>query len=1517
MSLLILTFLGVTRSGASVYYIIPNESDCWVAESECVTLSEFAASDTKNVSITLILLPGNHSLLMDLSVSDIKFLGIHSNVSNVQIKCESSSHISFESIKRVSISKLNFIGCGNNLVKNITEIFIQETTFKGQANTGTSLKLINTTAEIVDCTFVGNQFGTIMESVKFLRTLTSNIRWLRVRDVTGIVQVGGALISTHSNVSITNCIFESNSADIGGDIYANKGSNISIYNSTFIEDDLVCDCEEPAFGGAIFSDLNTILIIESQFRYKKATIGASLVSSSSNVTMYRSTFDFNSATDHAGGLFAYNSTVFIARCIFHNNTAWSGGGVATVEGKITVYLSVFTFNSVVHHGGALDLLSDIATISACYFKGNIANSKGGAVIFWSNTGKIYGKAMQNRNENCSDRYQGVVDMECVSDSTLGCKTQFISNSAPIGAALYITGSTVKSCGPIFISRNFATHSSSVYLVNSNWQFQGITELTQNLGSFSANKSNISFSGCVSFTDCSPPENATAYFKEGGALTLYQTSLTLHGMARFENNYAEIGGAIVAVESKVYLNNEVYVLNNGGSGSGGALNIYQTTLTLHGMARFVNNHAEFGGAIVARESEVYLNDEVHVLNNSASVTGGGLYLSQSQLISHLESNVTISNNYATESGGGLHAVSSLIKCIVSGSQYYTDPNGKQTEKCTGAIVYITENSAQKGGGIYLEAYSKIIIQNDCTFETIFKQSVMNFIGNSAQYGGAIYVDDATNSGMCASNRFMAKSSKSDSECFFSVVSIYNSTVNTTFSLNNILLYFDLNTATTSGATLFGGLLDRCIVSSFSDTSSNTQRTYEGDGLQYLVDILSEKNIELISSYPVQVCPCINYQQRCGYKINSYAEVKKGHFFTISVVAVDQVYKPVNATVEGRLRFPRSNLLYGQVTSIHDKCNEVSFRIISPHYSEELTLFASDGPCKDAGLSTLKVNVTFLPCTCPIGFTPSDEFSDSCSCICDPQISPYVTECNSTTWSFRRSENVWISYVNNTNTNSSGLLVHKYCPFDYCTLPNISGPVNLNQPEGSDAQCASNRTGMLCGACKPGLSLSLGSSKCLKCPRYWPVLFVSITVFSLLAGFGLVILLLLLNITVAVGTLNGLLFYANIVAANRVVLLPYPEPNWITVFISWLNLELGIDVCYIEGMDMYMRTWLQLAFPTYIILLVVLLITISRYSTRFSNLIAKRNPVATLATLILISYGKLFHVVLLAQPFSSTSLVYPDKTTNVVWLPDGTLKYFGRKHIVLFLAALLILCLCIIYSFLLLCWQLILHIFNWKTFKWIKIPTFNLFMEAYHVPYAAKHRYWTGLLLFARAIIYIIATTNVSGDPQKQLISIIFVLSCVILLKMLIATKIFKKWLIDSLESFFYFNIIFLASFTAYNLSTGNNQDGVAYTSVVLSMVVALFILLYHVYKYTSLFLRLRNTKFVTNIENRFSLKSKPKRSENIQPSTMNLICRHDDTIDILTGDADLYYTNCSHLLTKEQQPTESVVEIPDRNDLHND
>ena len=243
---------------------------------------------------------------------------------------------------------------------------------------------------------------------------------------------------------------------------------------------------------------------------------------------------------------------------------------------------------------------------------------------------------------------------------------------------------------------------------------------------------------------------------------------------------------------------------------------------------------------------------------------------------------------------------------------------ETEEYRGAILNITctENSAQKGGGLCLEANSKVIMLKDFIFRRVMR-STLNFIGNSAQNDVAIYVHDELNSGSCVSNPFETKSPKS--ECFMSVVPTQTIvTATTNFSLSNVL--YDRNLATVSGSSLFGGLLDRCIVSSFNEVDRTIDRitnellTYKGSGLQYLKDISTENSAHSISSHPVQVCLCVNGRPNCTYQLQDSAEAIKGYYFNMSLVAVDQVYKPVNATIEGHVASTRSNLLAGQVTQI---------------------------------------------------------------------------------------------------------------------------------------------------------------------------------------------------------------------------------------------------------------------------------------------------------------------------------------------------------------------------------------------------------------------------------------------------------------------------------------------------------------------------------------------------------------------------------------------------------------------------
>ena len=186
------------------------------------------------------------------------------------------------------------------------------------------------------------------------------------------------------------------------------------------------------------------------------------------------------------------------------------------------------------------------------------------------------------------------------------------------------------------------------------------------------------------------------------------------------------------------------------------------------------------------------------------------------------------------------------------------------------------------------------------------------------------------------------------------------------------------------------------------------------------------------------------------------------------------------------------------------------------------------------SILYVNVTQLPC--PLGFKLS---AYPHQCICDIQLKKNNIQCNITTQTIQRTGMVWMNASFSGNI-SNGVIVHKICPFGYCKTELVH--VILKHP---DTQCAFNRSGTLCGACRPGLSLALGSPQCLRhCSNSYLALLLAFAN----AGLALVFIIKVLNLTVAQGTINGLIFYANVIWANRTTFFPAGHTNTLTVFIA---------------------------------------------------------------------------------------------------------------------------------------------------------------------------------------------------------------------------------------------------------------------------------------------------------------------------------------------------------------------------------
>ena len=83
--------------------------------------------------------------------------------------------------------------------------------------------------------------------------------------------------------------------------------------------------------------------------------------------------------------------------------------------------------------------------------------------------------------------------------------------------------------------------------------------------------------------------------------------------------------------------------------------------------------------------------------------------------------------------------------------------------------------------------------------------------------------------------------------------------------------------------------------------------------------------------------------------------------------------------------------------------------------------------------------------------------------------------------------------------------------------------------------------------------------------------------------------------------------------------------LSVLIAWLNLDIGIEICFYSSMDMFAKAWLQFLFPVYVWILVAIMIISSHYSIRASKIFGTNSP-KVLVTLLLLMYTKILDAVL---------------------------------------------------------------------------------------------------------------------------------------------------------------------------------------------------------------------------------------------------------------------------------------------------
>ena len=710
---------------------------------------------------------------------------------------------------------------------------------------------------------------------------------------------------------------------------------------------------------------------------------------------------------------------------------------------------------------------------------------------------------------------------------------------------------------------------------------------------------------------------------------------------------------------------------------------------------------------------------------------------------------------------------------------------QTHFKNNVTIYFCDNSGSNGGALSLYSESRL------HFNPSFSSNIaLYFDDNVAQLGGAIYVDDSRYRNI------------------ESIIQLHGEPENVR------LTFGDNNVAFLSGKQIYGGWID-WFVNKTTNISENKIDMVDNTLIEFETQNYTQ---DLVSSHPIRICLCISNNINCS--IIDYKKTMYGKALTLELVGVGQRYTPVISHVEANLSksgvHPKHTILQSACTKINYKINSQNDETITltPYLSYLYSGYSRDEAEGIADDLFKQLTIRLKINKCPLGFI--EQADGSCEC----QLSNHGLQCDMKKYTILRSRHQWVGATYEHRIEEKfpcpGVISHQHCPLDYCRSDDESLSIRL---EKQDEQCAFNREGILCGGCRENLSRVLGTSNCLVCNNQYSVL---ITFGWLISGFVLVACLMLLNLTVSVGTINGLMFYANIIRAQHTTFFtPDISTSFLSMFIAWLNLDMGAEMCLYDGLDSYVITWLQYVYPLYIWLIAAIIITLSHFSSRISKLCGK-NAVQVLATLFLITYARLLRLII--EVFSFTWITYPDGYKKAVWLVDGNYEFFEGRLIPLVLVTIIFVLLSLPYTFTLLMIQFLQKLSHYPVLFWVR--RLKPFFDAYTGPYKSRNRYWTGLLLVARLILLIIFSVN--NNLSINLLAIITV-SVVLLGWLSSANWVYVSPLNNFLEIVFLGNLCLTSAAVLFNVSNRQTSPVAIYLSTSIAFALLVFIIFYHIYQ----------------------------------------------------------------------------------------
>ena len=525
-----------------------------------------------------------------------------------------------------------------------------------------------------------------------------------------------------------------------------------------------------------------------------------------------------------------------------------------------------------------------------------------------------------------------------------------------------------------------------------------------------------------------------------------------------------------ITSSVHLSNS-WIMNGYAHGGGGAIYIL-TDSAVSGS----HNKQECDPMGTMKVHSVFNLTNVTCVNNKAIKYGGSIDLMHEKLrvacfIRVVNFQNTIFRESQTSNGLGnavyvwIHKNQwSLLNSVLS-PQFETVfincsfTNSAPTSNCDPEL-------ALSGSAVYLQDAIRTTF-NNCTFENgvgsaiygtgsnIIFRGNSSFTNNSAAYGAALSLNAQT------------------------LVVLENDTH----------IYFKNNQAKYAGGAVYSSL-EGCFLyrpgkskNMASTTFQNNTANYAGTAMFFAIgapgcDFNHLDNTRfsrsVVSSLPKGVCFCNDNVLDCNTRVWTL-ELYPGETFVVPATTVGSrmgtVPGDIRASVSGTQTYIEPFQRSQAVTDFR-KCANLNFTVYSNTYHPAvLTLAAEKMVLQNINPISMPAEVHLKFKHCPLGFILMNVNVSFCDCT-------YILKqvgvtCDISKNAIFRPGGVWIGYVNDS-VEGSGVVAHPHCPFDFCK-PNRN---NMSLSD-VDQQCNYNRSGMLCGMCKNGLSLALGTSQCIKC------------------------------------------------------------------------------------------------------------------------------------------------------------------------------------------------------------------------------------------------------------------------------------------------------------------------------------------------------------------------------------------------------------------------------------------------------